>query len=195
MKTIVQYLVICHCILINASSFAQQLRFTEAEQLAAELKSIQNSPYIFEGMVIKQEEDGGSITRNVISINRIYKGYPEISIGTIQIMTNQSTIENGILIFDGPAGIAPNIRYLFFCNKVTSSIMMPSDTLNTNNSIVMHGYEFIYLQRETDRIIPEIYAFWCNSRSKRTFKTQNDLTAYLNNKGLNVQAEAQPVKK
>ena len=131
-------------VLCSYSSFAQQVSFTAKEQSEIHSKFIKSAAYIFEGKVISQEcfSGGGRwgvLTCSVIQITKIYKGSPQIKLGTIKVITSQGghlpneTIEAAE--FDG-GGVALDKggSYIILGNNAPSTML---HTMQADNDVTV----------------------------------------------------------
>ena len=81
-----------------ALCYAQQIQPTPKQWLGVEQKMIKSCAYIFEGKVIQQKNfqwRDRLLQCNVIQITKIYKGTPEINLGTIKIIQWNGELTNG----------------------------------------------------------------------------------------------------
>ncbi|MGP8216217.1 MAG: hypothetical protein ACLQQ4_11670 [Bacteroidia bacterium] len=133
-------IIIAVLLLCNVECFAQRAKASESKLLAIHKSDIQNSPYIVEGKVIKQEcfygkKGWGILTCNVIQISKIYKGSPNIQLGTIKVITDQGgQIGNEIQqVNDGGPFLYTGTTYIIFCKDADSGMthQLQTDNLPT----------------------------------------------------------------
>jgi len=189
MKAIIKITVVI-IILCSNFTYAQQIRVSAKHQLEYEQKTLKNTPYIFEGVIVNQEYIRGRLTCNIVKITKIFKGTPQIMLGSIKIMTRLDAGGSKIIIFDGPEGINKGITYIFFSKIATDTSLLPNKIIPTDNSLILTGFEFIEINdlKNHKRFSPQDPAArWVNGSGEHVFKTLEDLYAYLKDNGLTVQ--------
>jgi hypothetical protein len=136
MKNIIGTLIIIFCYSFSNA----QVQATPAQWVGVEKEMIRSRAFIFEGRVISQSNISKTeLTCSVIQITKIFKGSPQIKLGTIKILTEQSS---GMK--DGGVGLSKRGTYIIFGNPTNSTIFDSiiadnSITLTANNSIVFTG--------------------------------------------------------
>jgi hypothetical protein len=203
-KTIVAVIII-YC----SYSQAQQAYVTSEQELALQKQTMRNTPFIFEGTVIKQQcyisKKRGTQTCTVVQITKIFKGNPQIKLGTIKVIMQGGHIGDTPYIPPSEAGTTFKIglTYIVFGNPATSSIM-PNSTTDTlilsDNTVILEQYDLIEINlidtnlkdakriKELKRYNPNWLADWDNYH----FYSLDVLYAYLKQNGnLTVQEEVQ----
>jgi hypothetical protein len=211
---IIAAIIIIFC---NSFCFAQyqpsdsQRVLMQRRELAVSLKSINKVPYIFEGNVTQQEcyysKEGEMLTCTVFQITKIFKGSPQIKLGSIKVITMQEG-----LIDAGP-GISGYGTYIIFGRPTGSSKL--NDKITTDNLLTLDCFDRIdflgnvYLDLRTRKYLKleQIDSLHINDnmilyyrpaaqwglQNPTKFKTLDELYAFLKEKGLTVQEEvAQP---
>jgi len=201
MKKIRSIVIILLCSLHCAHSSAQY-KLTD-EQRAAMQKTalthhqnaLKNSACVFEGTVTKQQQYitklGETWTCTVFQITKIFKGIPSITLGSIKIITYQST--GSMIVSDGGPPIGKNGTYMIvgnFADSSTIGAQMPA----TDNSIVLTTGGIILIQSATYKdttLIQAAHAEWLGGfRNPGTsYSTLDILYAFLKENGLTVQEE------
>jgi len=133
MKTIKETLAGLFFIFIYSLSSAQMLDFTPSQWIDIHKNEIKGTSYIIEGNVIKQKDfrtpNYKVFTCYVMSITKIFKGSPQIKLGTIKVIGDDCRVdENGVLIstFDcSGVGLAKGYTYIIFGDLTT---FKPDDT-------------------------------------------------------------------
>ena len=118
-------------IFCNSLCEAQQVQATPAQWAEVEKKMIESRAYIFEGSVIQQFTNWkASLTCCVVKITKIYKGNPQIKLGTIKVIT-EAEYPNAQ---DGDIGLGKGAIYVIFGNPTNSSVF---DSIVADNSIIL----------------------------------------------------------
>ena len=179
--------VICF-IFYSLISCAQQIELSPSQELTLQQRSIKNASFIFEGLVINQEDylnkKGSMLTNSLIQITKIFKGSGKMKLGSINVITEQGgRVGNYIQdIQDGPTGIYPGITYIIIGNSSDTSIL-PKKSFATDNSFSVSKYDLIILNdlKNRKRFPPGTPAArwsWGNT----AFKTVDELYTYLKEK-------------
>jgi hypothetical protein len=113
MKSKIKLNIIAIVLLSYSFCSAQQthhIHTTGTQWLALHKQELSTTAYIFEGTIIKQSlKSGTELTCSIIKITKIYKGSPEIKIGTIKILTQQNPSDK-----DGWKGLSKGSTYVIF---------------------------------------------------------------------------------
>ena len=148
-------------------------------------QEIHGSPFIFEGNVIRQECYYGKhkeiLTCSIMQITKIFKGSPQIKIGTIKVITQQGgRIGNNT---DRPSDIGAAVDkgnyYIVLGKTADSTILHP---MQTDNDITVDISDCV-----TFSFIGQGAAIWDGVR----YKSLNDLYSVFKANGLRVQEEAE----
>ena len=181
-KIVIALLLICSYSL----SEAQQIQRTPSEELQLHKNCIKGAQYIFEGTVIKQEcfygrKGSGVLTCSVIQITKIYKGSPQINLGTIKVITKQGgQVGNGPAeeMSDGGPSLNKGATYIVFGKLADTS---QAYQMLTDNNLTMVNIDFPVRYQGKDA------AIWRTTM----YKNINDLYALFKENGLTVEAAAQ----
>jgi hypothetical protein len=131
--------IIAISLLCHSFSYAQ-VQATPEQWAEVEKKMIESRAYIFQGTIIKQIKKDAQLTCSIIQITKIYKGSPQIKLGTIKVITWE--VPPGTM--DGGISLGRGCTYIIFGNPTNSnafdSIMSDNSiTLSASNSIVFFG--------------------------------------------------------
>jgi hypothetical protein len=191
MKTINKIIATVIIIFCNLFCYSQyqlsdsQKVLMQQHELKVSLSSIQKAPYIFEGTVTHQEnyynKNGEMLTCTVISITKIFKGNPQIKLGSIKVITDQGgTIEGHTeKSLDDGSGLSKNGTYIIF-GKTTGTANINDKMITTDNLLTLDCIDHI------DFIRGGASWGWHNPTN---YKTLDDLYAFLKENGLSVQEE------
>lgn len=172
------------------------------QRLKVQKNAMSHSAFIFEGRSTYQKTyratRGYILTCTTIQITKIFKGNPQIKLGSIKIITEQG---GGIEGEDTPiiepseigAYISNEQTCIIFADIVDTSLLgtanSPAKTITTDNSPILFAGDIIrYDFKEHDKT-PKIspLANWWGAK----FNSLEELYAYLkDNGGLIIQAEA-----
>ena len=188
LKTFIAILLTLH---FGSLVSAQMTAFNMEDQK----NCIHNAKYIFEGKVIRQEcfyggEDRSVLTCSIISITKIFKGSPEIKLGTIKFVTMQGGRvgkDTGKIVLNPitPSDLGPGVwkggTYIIFGQDAPSNALhpMPSD----NDVTLIMQCEPIEFETPKNAAMERALAFWRENK----FVTSDELNNYLLNMGLNIQ--------
>ncbi|MGQ0829201.1 MAG: T9SS type A sorting domain-containing protein [Bacteroidota bacterium] len=155
--------------------------------IAERQQTINESPFIFEGTVIKtvgfQAKDKGIYTSNTIQINKVFRGNPLIKLGTIEVITEGGTVD--AILKDGSLGSRESYPYhgqvrfypgqsgTFFCVPADSNlIVQPVTTKNAVKtkyrsciSYPFEGYGGIIGMNLSFKSYDELYDFLRNQKN------------------------------
>jgi hypothetical protein len=173
-------------IFCNSFSYAQsQVSDTaktslQSRELKTHLNSIKKAIYVFEGRATHQEcyysKGGEMLTCTVFQITKIFKGNPQINLGSIKVITMQGgTIgDNTIRLIDAGPGLHSHGTYIIFgCSADTSWLI--SNMITSDNSITLQCFDHIDFNGNS--------ASW-GWRNPTKYKTLDDLYAFLKENGL-----------
>src|ERR1035437_518183 len=131
-------------IIFSFTSFfchAQSMYRSPSEQLAHNQSALKNTAFIFEGIAVQQKsyrtKQGANLTCSVIKITKIFKGNPQIKLGSIKVITDQGSSEDEWAIGMG-------FTYILMGNLADSSILA-SDMTATDNPTVLLPTECIQI--------------------------------------------------
>lgn len=179
MKTTKEIIIVVNIIFCCSFCIAQRANPTPAQWLAYQQKEIKECPYIFEGNVTQQKcffGLHGMMICSVIQITKIYRGSPQLKIGTIKVITNQN---KGYKDAGPDVGIG---RYVIFGNPSIPFIRIPADSnvfqsMPTDNILILACNDWI--------------SFTGNGASWEfaQYKTTDSLYSFFKENGLTVQEE------
>jgi hypothetical protein len=156
--------------------YSQKRHLTAAQTLAIEKKDIKNSAYIFEGTVIQRSTKGVELC-SVIQIAKIFKGSPQLKLGTIKVVT-----EHNIHTKDGDPGLGRG-RYIIF-GRPGDSILFRS--IIADNTITLTTADLsvaIFGTVDLDRPAAQ----WGESK----YPTIDSLYSFFKENGVTVQEEVE----
>ena len=163
-------------------------------------KIIKESPYIFEGTLVKKEnafcvKNGGVYTPNVVHVNKILRGN-DLKIGTVEIIMEEGSAEgtDGWIHMttnpsDGPGFLRlyNGQHVMFFCIPADSSIKQkPEKIITTDNTVRLQPKDWyttsaIFLPKDDGSIS------WLNL----SFKNKKELYDFLS-KHSNIKIPKEP---
>jgi hypothetical protein len=167
MKTAIKFIV--------AVSFLFSFSFCKAQKVqkwvvTERQNEIKGYNYIFEGTVTQQTKNGNWMC-SVVQITKIYKGSPQIKLGTIRVVME--------LQADGEPAMTKGSKYVLFGRPASSSL----DTIQTaENTLTLQCIDHIDFHGTG--------ATW-GARQPQEYKTVDSLYSYFKENGLAVQQEAQ----
>jgi hypothetical protein len=127
MKTIKANILVLFSIFLYAFCNAQQFHLTSSQWLAEHKKAIATAPYIFEGTVTQQTSmRNAAATCFVIQITKIYRGSPQLKLGTIKII-----IEENEFTVDGGPFLSKGSMYIILGTVYNSTLFESITTDNT----------------------------------------------------------------
>lgn len=161
MKAIKSIITIIGVIIYHSLCNAQQrqVQGTPAQELAEHKKQISTIAYLFEGSVIQQKSyymrhiRGAIYTCSVMKITKIFKGSPQIKLGTIKVISEGGSIDNGpnmlasnegwvpigkgstYIIFGQPSTFEPadsNMLHLMATDNTITLLLCCGDPINFN---------------------------------------------------------------
>jgi hypothetical protein len=178
------------------SGYAQQMSLTPERELALHKKCIDTSAYIFEGIITKQEcyysKRGEILTCSVFQITKIYKGYPQIKLGTIEIITKQGgQVGSGpkAILTDHGSAVLGKGHYIIF-GRPTPQNMQSDTSITVDNStpLTLMGDPIAFSGKvyRNGKTVPvdQPAARWDNTK----YDTVDDLNAFLEANGLTIEA-------
>jgi hypothetical protein len=128
MKALKRIITVTVVIFFYSFSDAQRIQFTSQQYDAMHKQDIKNSPYIFEGNVIEVSTiNQEGITCFTIQITKIFRGSPEIRLGTVKVLITQTENTD-----DGGPFLSKGCIYIIF-GKIYNSTLFESIT--TDNSL------------------------------------------------------------
>ena len=169
-------------------SQGQQLKLSPAQTLDLQKRTMNNSSFIIEGVAMKQQcyygKHTGILTCTVLKITKIFKGSPQIKLGSIKIITKQGGRVGGDLeqISDGGPGIYEGLTYIIFGNQANLSELSSSDTLVVDNSVSIKEFDLISITNVNNTKLyhkGDPAANWNNY----SFQSLDSLYAYLKENG------------
>jgi len=191
MKTVKGIITILLIIFGYMLSYAQQVQVTPAQWLEEHKKEMNNTPYIFEGTVTQQNHYNGTkqaITTCILQITKIFKGNPQLNLGTIKVVTWQgapvingmmsgSTSDEGYMVPIGKGG-----TYIIFGRIVGSGWCV--DSTVTDNSVTLTTWGTDY-----SIVISKDSVSWYGTPQ---FKTKEDIYSFFQENGVSIQEQATP---
>jgi hypothetical protein len=151
---------------------AQKKHLTPSQELKIEKQDINNTPFIFEGTVISQvHQPKSAMVCSIVQITKIYRGSPQLKLGTIKVITEQSKNMQ-----DGSSGLGRG-HYIIFGSIYTAKKF---DSTATDNNVTI-GLADLSIAFSGNG------AVWGQSH----FKTVDSLYSFLKENGLTVQEEAE----
>ena len=184
MKTI-KFFIVVTTLFCYSLSKAQMIDLTPAQWLGVHKKYIQSATYIFEGAVIKQNHyyvKNQVVYISIIQITKIFKGSPQLKLGSIKVITAQAV--NGDNISDGERLVEISKRgtYIIFCKPTNPSLLIDSTvTDNTITLTQLNGMDYPIVISGKDA------ANWVGTPQ---FKTKEDIYSFFKENGLTLQEEA-----
>jgi hypothetical protein len=173
-------------------SYSQVDIGTPSERLTEHKKIINNTPYIFEGTETTQRcyyvrHIGGEIqTCNIIQVTKIFKGSPQLKLGSIKVITYGGHIGNTPYAEPSDGGGIPPIGkggvYIIFGESTTfepaDSKMV--DSMTTDNTLIVSHFDHIVLYNDNT-------AKWDYTK----YDSIDSLYSFLKEGGLTVQEEVE----
>jgi hypothetical protein len=154
--------------------YAQKMHLTSEQVLALQKEDIKNTPYIFEGKVIQEVKSGEQLTCSVIQITKIYRGNPQIKLGTIKVITEQN-----INTKDGDPGLSQG-SYIIFGR---------TDNTNTFSSVAADNTITISLADISVAIFDRGYNRSTARWGPAKYNSIDSLYSFFRTNGLTVQEE------
>jgi hypothetical protein len=175
-------------------SLAQVDIGTPSEWVMEHKKEIKNTPYIIEGTVIQQKHfkapNNELMTCYIISITKIYKGSPQIKLGTIKVILSDGAYEsNGIIVptSDG-GGVTLGGKGSICIIFGTPTAFKPTDTSMVHSMVAENS---ITLGWAADPInIDKTSAQW----DYTIYNSLDSLYSFFKENGLTVQEEVDETK-
>jgi hypothetical protein len=143
---------------------------TPAQWLNYQKNELKKCPYIFEGKITEQNKIGES-TCSVIQITKIYKGNPQIKLGTIKIIT---TILAGSEAFPQ---LSTGNTYIIFGSQSNSNDFQSKVT---DNSITLWCNDWVLFVNKG--------AEW-GWKQKTQYKTLDSLNSFFRTNGVIIQEQ------
>ena len=166
MKTSIRFIVAVGIIFCYSFCEAQKVQKWVVTERQNEIK---NYKYILEGTVVQQTKNGDWMC-SVVQISKIYKGSPDIKLGTIKVVMQ--------LLADGEPAMSSGAKYVIFGRTTNSSI---DSGQTVDNSITLQCIDHIDFQGTG--------ATW-GARQPTEYKTVDSLYSYFKQNGLTIQQEA-----
>jgi hypothetical protein len=169
---------------------AQQDRATTAQWAMEHAKEIKSTSYIIEGTIIQQKKfhapNHEVFTCSVILITRIYKGSPELKLGTIKVLLDDEYAEvNG-----GLAAITYDAGRITLNKGGTYVILGAPTAFNPDDTSMIHSMitdNTITLALAADPVvIGKTTAQW----DETTYSPVDSLYSFFKENGITVQEEA-----
>jgi hypothetical protein len=154
---------------------------TPAQWLAFQQRQLKGCAYIIEGTITQQKSYNGKTGRmmcSVIQITKIFRGSPQIKLGSIKIITNQYS--------KNVADASPNIgkgHYIIFGTPTKSSL--PIDTIFTTDNLL------ILQASASDWVTFTGSGAQWGWRKVTYYKTLDSLYSFFKENGLTVQEEVE----
>jgi hypothetical protein len=166
-------------------SDSQKITPTPAQWIGVHRKSIERTAYIFEATVLQDIHYTGKdqkVATCIMQITKIFKGSPQLKLGTIKVVTDQQDIINGYITggeTDGAqlAPIGKGGTFIIFGFPAKSSWLV--DSTVTDNAIILTSME------DDSIVINGNSAKWVSTY----YKTLDELYSFFKENGLTVQEE------
>jgi hypothetical protein len=128
-----KYIIAVISIFCYSFCYAQLIQFTPTTEMVTNYS--QTIPYIFEATVIQQTFRHSGILSfcNLVQITKIFKGSPQLKLGTIKVLSDGGGDDAG-------PGLVKGCKYIIF-GKLTNSKTF--DDIVTNNAFVLWKYDQI----------------------------------------------------
>ena|ERR1700721_3094488 len=190
MKTQKKFVIAFVIIFCHSFCYSQQRHPSASRELEQHKKSINTTAYIFLGSVTQQQNYYGKnkeiLTCSIISITKIFKGTPQIKLGSIKVITSQGGHIGNIY-----ARLADDGRGITLSNGATYIIFgrqaypyMLADTMTTTDNTL------ILTTMGCDN--PVVFSGNNSARWGYTsYKTLDELYSFFKENGVTVQEEAQ----
>jgi hypothetical protein len=187
MRTKSRFIIVAIIILCHSFSEAQQ----NARTLALHKRALKEAKCVFEGTVIKQQHfrgcQGWAKLCTVFQITKIFKGSPEIKLGTIKVISDDR-------ITDGGAPIDKKGTYIIV--GAIGCGQQYLDTVIADNSMTLSEDGIILINtsiNSKDKQVPQATARWLGSGrldGGAFYNPIDSLYSFLKENGLTVQEEA-----
>jgi hypothetical protein len=201
-KTTITTLLIVFC---YSFSCAQQIYLTPAQWVVEHKKAINNSAYIFEGEVIQQYRVGKTTwVCSVLQINKIYKGSPELKLGTIKMFSEQAP-----MMQDAGPGFGTGSTYIILGDVSDATAFKSLVTDNTFAILPTSGIQFLGKTYFDTQLYKYVQPAQCDSLTKLNhrlvpfdrpaaqwddtkYKIVDSLYSFFKENGLTVQEQVTP---
>jgi hypothetical protein len=188
MKTKIKLIIAVSSILCYSFSVAQVVQLTPAQAMEEHKNEIGSTAYIFEGKVTQKKYYNGKnqvVTTCIIQITKIFKGSPQLKLGSIKVITKQAVKNGGIIVTPTDEGYVVPINkedtYIIFCRPVNSSWCV--DSTATDNNIALTTWDG---GLDDPIIISGDSVNWYNTPQ---LKTKEDVYSFFKENGVTVQDE------
>ena len=176
-------------ILCNAPCKAQVIALTPSQSEMSHKQYLPNAHYIFEGKVINRKHHKGKevdVTTCIIQITKVYKGSPQINLGTVKVTTDQYVVSNGFTSIPSEAGGSTDLNkggtYIVFCTDATKLWIVDSTTTDNPLTLTICGLDNPIIVNPDNNTVS-----WFQTPQ---FKTVNDIEGFFRENGVTVQEEA-----
>lgn len=176
-------------------------QYVYIDTLAKHQRDLKITPYVFEGTITRQEcynnKKGEMWTCTIFQITKIFKGNPQIKLGSIKVVTFQSV--PGMKVMDGGPELGKKGTYVILGRPADSS-MLNDKMIATYNSIILcpyYGVIEIYSDiYNHGKLVEQSHAEWEGGRWNpgTSYKSLEDLYAFFKENGLTVQEEVKQSK-
>jgi hypothetical protein len=189
MKTIKGAITTLLIIFCYSFSEAQQVSLTPSQWLVEYKKEIGTTPYIFEGTVIQQQKirwRNRLLECNIMQITKIYKGTPQVKLGTIKVIQWYGETISGDLISISPPSDYVSIvlnkgqTYIILGNPSYSDAVDSVTTTDNQINLTTADYPITIYSNNT--------VSWYGTTQ---FKTTDDIYSFFKENGLTVREEIQ----
>ncbi|MEI6487837.1 MAG: hypothetical protein WCP52_02675 [Bacteroidota bacterium] len=134
MNTTKKILIAVIIIICNFSSYAQREKLSKEELLKSQQRTIKEVTFIFEGVATKQEgyltKKKEPFTCTTIQITKIFKGSPQIKLGTIKVITEGRP--DDIISDGGDTKLYTGLTFIIMASIANPDIL-PNNTITTDN--------------------------------------------------------------
>lgn len=189
MKTRIKFITAAIIIFCYSFCVAQQAYLTPAQMIIEHKKEISTIPYIFEGTVIQQQKirwRNRLLECNIMQITKIYKGTPQVKLGTIKVIQwYGETISGDLISISLPSDYVSIVlnkgqTYIILGNPSYSDAVDSVTTTDNQINLTTADYPITIYSNNT--------VSWYGTTQ---FKTTDDIYSFFKENGLTVQEEVQ----
>jgi len=182
MKITIRFIIGVSIVFCYSFCHAQAIN-TPAQWLAFQQKELKECPYIFEGNITQQKYYNGKsgvMICSVIQITKIFRGSPQLKLGSIKVITSRNK---------GSTDVGPDIgigHYIIF-GKPSLPFRKPADSttfqsMPTDNSLILFCNDWV--------TFTGVGASW-GWRQVTQYKTVDSLYSFFKANGVTVQEQVQ----
>lgn len=189
MRTKQIFIIAMIAILHNTYSKAQIVALTPSESEMEHKRYLPNAHYIFEGKVINRKHYQGKnvdVITCIIQITKIYKGSPQINLGTVKVTIDQYIVSNGFTSIPSETGGSTDLNkggtYIVFCTDATKPWIADSTTTDNRLTLTICGLDSPIIVNPANNAV--------NWFQTPQFKTISDIEAFFKTNGITIEQEA-----